>query len=175
LGLPDFRNAYGEPTAGDWIRQPELAKTIRTLAEGGADAYYRGPIGAAIAYRIVEAGGCMGVDDLANHAGAWVDPLRATFRGTEILEMPPPTQGVTALEALRIADGLDLGTDGPDRQHLLIEAMKRAFADRFVHLGDPEAMKIAPERMLADDWVEARRATIDPARATIAAPPTATG
>lgn len=170
LGLPDFRNAYGEPKAGDWIRQPELAQTIRTLAEEGPDSYYRGPIGAAIAYRIVAAGGCMGVDDLANHTGAWVDPLRATFRGTEILEMPPPTQGVTALEALRIADGLDLGGDGPDRQHLLIEAMKRAFADRFVHLGDPEAMKIAPERMLADDWVEARRATIDPARATIAEP-----
>ena len=60
--------------------------------------------------------------DVAAHSGAWVEPLRAPFRDAEILEMPPPTQGLTALEALRIADGLDLGADGPDRQHLLIEA-----------------------------------------------------
>ena len=57
----------------------------------------------------------MTADDLAAHAGAWVEPLRATFADLESLEMPPPTQGVTALEALRIVDGLDLGADGPDR------------------------------------------------------------
>ena len=68
--------------------------------------------------------------DVAAHAGAWVEPLRAPFRDVEILEMPPPTQGLTALEALRIVDGLDLGVDGPDRQHLLIEAVKLALADR---------------------------------------------
>ena len=74
------------------------------------------------------------------HAGAWVEPLRATVRGTEILEMPPPTQGMTALEALRITDGLIDGADGPDRQHLLIEAVKLALADRHEYLGDPDAM-----------------------------------
>ena len=76
--------------------------------------------------------------------------------------MPPPTQGLTALEALRIVDGLDLGADGPDRQHLLIEAIKLALADRRQYLGDPDAMTIAPERLLRDDWVAARRAEIDP-------------
>ncbi len=60
--------------------------------------------------------------------------------------MPPPTQGVTALEALRIVDGLDLGADGPDRQHLLIEAMKLAFADRDAYLGDPDAMTTSRAR-----------------------------
>jgi gamma-glutamyltranspeptidase/glutathione hydrolase len=170
LGLPDFQNAYGQPEPGDWIRQPELVRTIQTLADEGPDAYYRGPIGASIAFRVTEAGGCMTPEDVANHTGAWVEPLRAHFRGTEILEMPPPTQGVTALEALRIADGLDLGVDGPARQHLLIESMKRAFADRFVHLGDPAGMKLPPEQLLADEWVAARRATIDPERATLAEP-----
>jgi gamma-glutamyltranspeptidase/glutathione hydrolase len=168
FGLPDFHDYYGDVEAGDWLRQPELARTIRTLAADGPDAYYRGPIGAAIAERIQHAGGCMTAADVAAHTGAWVDPLRANFRDAEILEMPPPTQGLTALEALRIADGLDLGTDGPDRQHLLIESIKLALADRRRYLGDPDAMTIPPERLLRDDWVAARRTEIDPRRARAA-------
>src|SRR5205809_688727 len=80
-------------------------------------------------------------------------------------EMPPPTQGITALEALRIIDRLDLGPDGPDREHLLIEAMQLALTDRDAYVGDPDAMTVAPESMLADDWIEERRAQIDPERA----------
>ncbi len=106
--------------------------------------------------------------DVAAHAGAWVTPLRAPFRDVEILEMPPPTQGMTALEALRIVDGMGLGTDGPDREHLLIESVKLALADRRRYLGDPETMSIAPERLLRDDWIAARRAGIDPLRARVA-------
>ena len=168
FGLSDFRDAYGTLSAGDWVRQPELARTIRTLASEGPDAYYRGPIGAAVAERLQRAGGCMTAADVAAHEGAWVEPLRAAVRGVEILEMPPPTQGVTALEALRIVDGLDLGADGPDRQHVLIEAVKLALADRRRYLGDPDTMTIAPERLLRDDWIEARRRDIDPARARAA-------
>ncbi|MDQ1449467.1 MAG: gamma-glutamyltranspeptidase / glutathione hydrolase [Actinomycetota bacterium] len=167
FGLSDFHDAYGDPAPGDWIRQPELARTIRTLAEDGADAYYRGPIGAAIAERVQRAGGCMTAADVAAHAGAWVEPLRAPFRDVEILEMPPPTQGITALEALRIVDGLELGRDGPDREHLLIEAVKLALADRRHYLGDPDAMAIAPEQLLRDDWIASRRADVDPRRARV--------
>ena len=165
FGLHDFRNAYGSPAPGSWVRQPALARTLRVLADDGPSAYYRGPIGEAIAQRLQAAGGFMTAGDLAEHRGEWVEPLRATVRGTEILEMPPPTQGITALEALRIIDGLDLGPDGPDREHLLIEAMQLAFADRDAYLGDPDAMTVAAESMLADDWIEARRAQIDPDRA----------
>jgi len=167
FGLSDFRDAYGDLAPGDWVRQPELARTIRTLAEDGADAYYRGPIGAAIAERVQRAGGCMTVADVAAHAGAWVEPLRAPFRDVEILEMPPPTQGLTALEAMRIVDGLELGPDGPDREHLLIEAVKLALADRRRYLGDPDAMTIAPEQLLRDDWIASRRADVDPRRARV--------
>jgi gamma-glutamyltranspeptidase / glutathione hydrolase len=167
-GLPDFHAAYGDLRPGDWVRQPELARTIRTLAADGPDAYYRGPIGAAIAERLQRAGGCMTAADVAAHTGAWVEPLRASVRGVEILEMPPPTQGLAALEALRIVDGLDLGADGPDRQHLLIEAVKLALSDRRRYLGDPDAMTIAPERLLRDDWIVARRNEIDPRRARAA-------
>ncbi len=166
--LPDFHAAYGDVEPGDWVRQPELARTIRTLAADGPDAYYRGPIGEAIAARLQTAGGCMTAADVAAHSGAWVEPLRAPFRDVEILEMPPPTQGLTALEALRIADGLDLGSDGPDREHLLIESVKLALADRREYLGDPDAMTIDPQRLLRDDWIAARRAVVDPHRARVA-------
>lgn len=170
FGLHDFTNAYGAPTEGSWVRQPALARTLRVLADDGPEAYYRGPIGEAIAQRLQEAGGYMTTDDLREHQGAWVEPLRATVRGTEILEMPPPTQGIAALEALRIVDGLDLGTDGPERQHLLIEAMQLAFADRDAYLGDPDAMTVACESVLSDEWIGERRAQIDPVRATRFAP-----
>jgi gamma-glutamyltranspeptidase/glutathione hydrolase len=165
FGLTDFAAAYGDVDTGSWVRQPELARTIRTLADAGPDAYYRGPIGEAIAARIRDAGGCMTAGDVAAHRGAWVEPLRAQFRDAEILEMPPPTQGLTALEAMRIVDGLDLGADGPQRQHLLIEAVKLALADRRRYLGDPDAMTTPAQRLLQDDWVAARRAAIDPAHA----------
>src|SRR2546423_1533869 len=121
--------------------------------------------GAAIAARIQEAGGFMTDADLAAHEGAWVEPLRAEVRGTEILEMPPPTQGMTALEALRIVDGFALDGDGPDREHLLIEAVKSALADRQAYLGDPDAMRVRPETILADDWIAHRRASHQPRQA----------
>ncbi len=150
---------------GAWIRQPELARTIRALAAEGPDVYYRGPIGAAIAARIQDEGGFMTEGDIAAHHGAWVEPLIAHVRGTEILEMPPPTQGITALEALRIVDGFDLGADGPDREHLLIEAVKSALADRGQYLGDPDTMRVAPEALLGDDWIADRRAGIESGKA----------
>jgi gamma-glutamyltranspeptidase/glutathione hydrolase len=165
FGLHDFGEYYGDVEPGSWVRQPELARTIRALADDGPDIYYRGPIGDAIASRVRKAGGFMTAEDVAAHAGAWVEPLRATFRDTEILEMPPPTQGMMALEALRIVDGLDLPADGPDRQHLLIEAVKAAFADRDTYLGDPEHMTVDPYTLLDDAWVGERRAEIDPHKA----------
>jgi gamma-glutamyltranspeptidase/glutathione hydrolase len=165
VGLDDFAAAYGAPVTGDVVLQPALARTLRALAEQGPDHFYRGPVGRAVAERIGAAGGVMTTADLAAHEGAWVTPLRAPFRDVEICEMPPPTQGLAALEALRIVDSLALPPDGPDRMHLCIEAMKLALADRDAHVGDPEWMHLEPDRLVADDWIAARRAALDPARA----------
>jgi gamma-glutamyltranspeptidase / glutathione hydrolase len=165
FGWHDFANTFGHVTRGTWLRQPALARTIRLLADQGRDAYYKGPIAEAICERLQREGGVMSIEDVAAHEGAWVEPLRARVLGVEVLEMPPPTQGVTALEALRIVDGLDLGTDGPRREHLLIEAVKLALADRNAYLGDPDAMKVTPEVLLADEWIASRRAAIDEERA----------
>src|SRR6266542_3693539 len=167
-GFPDLQAAYADAEAGRPLRQPALARTIETLAADGPDAYYRGPIANAIADTHEADGGLLTVADLAAHEGQWVAPLCASYRDVEIAELPPPTQGVTALEALRILDGFPLPADGPDRHHLLIEAMKIALQDRDEHVSDPDAMAVAPQAMLTEDWIVDRRARIDPQHAATA-------
>jgi gamma-glutamyltranspeptidase/glutathione hydrolase len=163
--FPEWCAAYDGVAPGALLRQPALARLLDTIAADGPDGYYRGLPAEAIAETLQAAGAAMTADDLAAHRGAWVEPLRAGFRGVEVLELPPPTQGVTALEAMRVVDGLDLPVDGPDRHHLLIEAVKLALCDRDEHVGDPDVMRVEPQALLADEWVAERRARIDPSRA----------
>jgi gamma-glutamyltranspeptidase/glutathione hydrolase len=170
FGLDDFAHAYADAAADAWLAQPELAQTIKTLAADGPDAYYRGPIGEAIATRLADAGSFMVAGDVAAHRGEWVTPMSARFRDVDVFELPPPTQGATALEALRIVDGLDLPAPGAAREHLLIEAAKAALADRDSYIGDPATMTIDPAALFADPWVQRRRAAIDPQRASAPAP-----
>jgi gamma-glutamyltranspeptidase/glutathione hydrolase len=157
--------AHRDVEAGTVVRQPAMARTIELLAEEGPDAYYRGVVAAAIATAVQGAGGDLDPADLAAHTGEWVLPLRAVYRDLEVAELPPPTQGVTALEALRILDGCDLPSGGAAREHLLVEAVKLALADRDAHVTDPDHMTLLPGTLLADEWVDARRGRLDPARA----------
>jgi gamma-glutamyltranspeptidase/glutathione hydrolase len=161
----DLNHCYDGAVEGARLCQPGLARTISTLRDDGPDAYYRGPIGAAIAATLQRHGGLMVEADLSTHTSAWLDPLHASFGPVEVYELPPPTQGVTALEALRILDGLDLPGDGPERQHLIMEAVKIALADRDEHVTDPDAMLIDPYALLEEDWVGTRRDNIDPRHA----------
>src|SRR5262245_51791169 len=165
-----LRSTYEGLEAGDVLRQPALARTIETLAADGPAAYYLGPIADAITATHQAHGGLLAAEDLATHRGQWTVPLRASYRDVEIAELPPPTQGVTALEALRILDGFSVPEDGPDRHHLLIEATKLALQDRDAYVSDPAAMTVAPEEMLADAWTTERRARIDPQRAVVPEP-----
>lgn len=167
----DWNAAYPVRSPGALVRQPALARTIELLARDGPVAYYRGPIGEAIAEAVQRAGGSLCASDLADYGGSWVDPLRAHYRDLEICELPPPTQGVTALEILRILDGFALPPDGVDRHHLLIEACKLGLADRDCFVTDPAWMSVGPDDLLADEWIAERRARIDPTRAS--SPPSA--
>jgi gamma-glutamyltranspeptidase / glutathione hydrolase len=162
-GFEAWQRVYGDIGEGTVLRQPALARTIELLAAEGPDAYYRGPIADAIAAAVEEGGGALGSSDLAAHAGEWATPLRAAYRDVEVVELPPPTQGVTALEALRILDGFpDLGRAAPvAREHLRLEAFKAAMADRDRWVTDPEVMPVRAEALLADEWIEARRREID--------------
>jgi gamma-glutamyltranspeptidase/glutathione hydrolase len=158
-------HAHRDVEAGSVVRQPAMARTIEALAEDGPDAYYRGPIAQSIAGAVQRAGGDLEPADLAAHEGEWVAPLRAVYRDLEVAELPPPTQGVAALEALRILDGCELPSGGAAREHLLIEAVKLALADRDAHVSDPDHMTLPPGVLLSDEWIDARRGRLDPSRA----------
>jgi gamma-glutamyltranspeptidase/glutathione hydrolase len=169
--FPDWLAVYGGLGVGDRLVQEPLARLLELLAADGPDAYYRGPVAPAIESAIGRAGGFLTAADLADHHGRWAAPLRAGYRDVEVAELPPPTQGVTALEILRILDGFPIDSLPPaERAHVLIEAVKIGLRDRDDHVGDPDAMTVAPEDLLSDAWVAARRGAITPGRAAVAEP-----
>jgi gamma-glutamyltranspeptidase/glutathione hydrolase len=156
------------PHAGEWFRNPDLARTFRLIATQGADALYGGDLGRRIVERLHELGGYLTIDDLRQHRPEWVTPISASFHGYRVWELPPNGQGVATLEMLRILEPYDLralGHNSAAYLHLLIEAKKLAYADIARHVGEPNAMTIRPEALLTDPYVAARRAQIDSARA----------
>jgi gamma-glutamyltranspeptidase/glutathione hydrolase len=161
---------YGGHGDGDRLRQPALAATIRALGAAGPDEYYRGPIGASIAATVEEQGGALRASDLAAHEGCWVEPMLVPFAGATVAELPPPTQGVTALEMLALARVAGEGLPGVDRDHLFVEIAKRALEDRDRYVTDPEHMTTDPEWLLSDEHLAARAGDIDRDHALAALP-----
>ena len=156
------------PRAGERFANPGLARTLRAIAAGGKDAYYRGEIAAAIAAAVTAAGGVMTTDDLAAHASTWDTPISTVYRGLRVWECPPNGQGITALLALNILSGFDLAGQDPlsaDRWHLLIEALRLAFADTRWYVADPRVTRVPVDELLDASYAAQRRATIDPRRA----------
>ena len=126
--LPEGR----APVAGEIFSQVDLAATISAVAERGADAFYKGEIAASIARSTQQAGGYLSEEDLAAHESTFVEPISTDYRGIRVYEIPPPGQGVAALEMLNILEGFDLATMEPssaDRIHFEVEAKKLAFED----------------------------------------------
>jgi gamma-glutamyltranspeptidase/glutathione hydrolase len=152
--LPDGRSLFANP---------DLATTYEALARDGRDAFYRGTIARAIDAYMRRIDGHLRAADLAAHRGEWTDPICAPYRDVEVCELPPNTQGVVALEALRILEGFDLRAMGflsADSLHTQIEAMRLAFADRARYYGDPAFTRFDVRRLLRDDYTIARRALI---------------
>ncbi len=128
------------PRAGEIFRNPELANSLELIAAEGARAMYGGALGKAIAADITRRGGLLAEDDFAAHTSDWVDPIHTTYRGYDVYEMPPNSQGFVALEMLNILEGYDInamGHNSADYLHVLTEAKRIAFADRGAHLADP--------------------------------------
>lgn len=156
-----WRAIYSHAQPGSKFAQPSLARTIQTLIDRGPDAYYKGEIGESIAGTLQSHGGLMTTDDIANHHGDWVKPLSIDYRGTEILEMPPNTQGIALLEGMKIFEGLTAqGAGNSERDHLLLESMKLAIADRNAYVTDPDQMKIDPAQLGSEQWCSQRRALV---------------
>ena len=158
------------PRAGEIFRNPNLARTFEIVARGGVSAFYQGEIGEAIVSVIGEAGGCMSLDDLASHTSTWEEPISVDYRGLRVYECPPNGQGITALIALKILEGFDLGalaTLSTERLHLLIESLRLAFADSRWYVADPKFSNIPIEELLSKQYADERRRLIDRTRATI--------
>ncbi|RMH43806.1 MAG: gamma-glutamyltransferase family protein [Deltaproteobacteria bacterium] len=158
------------PAAGERIRNGALADVLRRIAAGGPDAFYRGPIAAAIARAVRDAGGVLGEEDLADHRSAWVDPIATRYRDVVVHECPPNGQGLVALLALNILRHrgvADLEPLGADRLHEVIEALRLAFADARACVADPDVASAPIAELLDDAYARARAAQIDRARATV--------
>lgn len=161
------------PRAGEIFRQRNLARTLRTLAEGGRDAFYKGPIARSIADYMKENGGFITVEDLAATKSEWVEPISTNYRGYQVYEIPPNGQGITALIALNILEGFDLKSmksQPTQYYHTLIEATKLAFADRNRYIADPAFAKVPVAQLLSKEYAAKRRALINPQKA-IDSPP----
>lgn len=151
---------------GETLVQADLANSLRWIAEGGAAAFYDGPIAALIAAEMERAGALMDARDLAAYRPVVREPLIARFRGHELLLMPPPSSGGVALaQILALLEPFELrreGGFGPRARHLFAEASRRAFADRAQWLGDPDAVSVPVERLLSAEHLAPLRASIDP-------------
>jgi gamma-glutamyltranspeptidase/glutathione hydrolase len=157
------------PGPGDVFANPNLARSLDLIAAGGAEAFYRGPLARALVADVAARGGLLTERDFADHTADWVDPISTTYRGVEVLEMPPSTQGFVALEMLNLMEGFDvraMGLNSADFLHVISEAKKLAFADRSAYLADRDAMAagVLPA-LISKDYANARRGEIDMARA----------
>ena len=155
------------PRAGEIFRQKNLARTLRTLARGGRDAFYKGEIARAIVDYCQKNGGFLSMQDFAEHKSDWVEPIATDYRGYKVFECPPNGQGLTALLTLNILEGFDLASMNarPDLYyHTLIEATKLAFADRNKYIADPAFAKVPVAQLLSKDYAASRRALINPDR-----------
>ncbi|MCI0550971.1 MAG: gamma-glutamyltransferase [Anaerolineae bacterium] len=158
------------PHAGEIFRNPGLARTFEMIARGGKSAFYQGEIAEAIVSVMKEAGGTMSVDDLASHVSTWEEPISVTYRELRVYECPPNGQGITALIALNILEGFDLASFeslSTERLHLMIEAMRLAFADAGWYVADPAFSNIPIRELLSKEYANKCRKLIDKTRATI--------
>jgi gamma-glutamyltranspeptidase/glutathione hydrolase len=160
---------------GDILKQPDLAKTLTLIAEKGSAGFYGGEVAEAIEKEMSANGGLITRDDLKNYEPKKRTPIRGTYRGYEIISMPPPSSGGTVLvEMLNILEGFDLAEAGfgsARNLHVMVEAMRRAYSDRALHLGDPDFNPDMPiERLTSKEHAAELRRTINLDRASKSSP-----
>ena len=164
-----FLPAGHAPRPGEVFTNPHLAATLQTIAAGGRDAFYKGPIARAIVADMKQRDGLLDERDFAQHGADWIEPISARYRGYDVYELPPNTQGATVLEMLNILEGFDLqsmGYQSPAYLHALVEAKRIAFADRAAYVADPASVPPAVlKTLISKEYAALRRKDIDPMRA----------
>lgn len=152
------------PKAGQIFQQPDLARTLHAIAESGPDAFYRGSVAEEIDRSMREAGGIMTAEDLRSHESELVDPISTDYRGFTVYQTGLPTNGMIHLEEMNILEHSDLpkmSHNSANALHLMVEAKKRAFADRIAYAGDPRFVDVPLEQLLSSDFAKDRYDTID--------------
>ncbi len=156
---------HGEaPRAGQVLVQRALAQTLRAIAEGGRDAFYRGPLAKSIVAFLDTQGGLLTLDDFADYEAVWEEPIRTTYRGYDVYAPPPNSSGFQILETLGILAHCDvqaLGYGTSRYLHFLMEAAKLSVTDRIAHAGDPEHTPVPLDRLLDPDYAKAQLSRID--------------
>jgi gamma-glutamyltranspeptidase/glutathione hydrolase len=154
---------------GEIFSNPHLAATLEAVGKGGRDAFYKGAIARAIVADMRKRDGLLDERDFAEHKADWVEPISTTYRGYEVYEMPPNTQGFVVLEMLNILEGFDvkaMGHNSPEALHALVEAKRIAFADRAAYDGDPASVPASVlKTLISKDYAALRRKEIDPQHA----------
>ncbi|MCH7498060.1 MAG: gamma-glutamyltransferase [Candidatus Marinimicrobia bacterium] len=169
---PNFRATYmpggRTPRKGEVFKNPQLARTLTMIAQGGRDAFYRGEIARSIDAFMQKMGGYLAYDDLASHTSEWVEPVSSNYRGYDVWELPPNGQGIAALQILNILEGYDLaamGLGSVDYVHHFVEAKKLAFEDRARFYADRAFADVPVKTLISKKYARQRRKLIDPKRA----------
>lgn len=150
------------PGAGEIWRSPDHAGTLQSIAETGANSFYRGDLADRTDHFSKKFGGFLRKEDLENYQPEWVDPIKVHYRGYDVWEMPPNGHGLVALMALNILKGFEFTSkEAPDACHRQIEAMKLAFADGKRYITDPKKMKVKVEALLSEEYAAERRKLIE--------------
>lgn len=169
---PGFKETFmpngRSPAKGEVFRNPQMARTLEKIAGGGRDYFYKGEIASAIASFMKEHQGFLTEKDFADHKSEWVEPVSTNYRGYDVWELPPNTQGIAALETLNVLEGYDLkglGFGSKEHVHLFVEAKKLAFEDRAKFYADPDFNRIPVRELISKRYAAGRRKLIDLKRA----------
>jgi gamma-glutamyltranspeptidase/glutathione hydrolase len=164
----NFWDYFGDISANEPFRQPELARTLRRIAELGAEDFYRGDTARLIVEQMERSGGLITINDLESYRAVWREPLRSPWRDYQILAAPPPSSGGFAvIQLLKMKDDLErqfagLAHNSPQYIHLVAEMEKRVFADRAEYLGDPDFVNNRMQELLDDDYIARRALEVNP-------------
>jgi gamma-glutamyltranspeptidase/glutathione hydrolase len=164
----DYLPGGQAPRVGQVVQLPGLARSLAQIVEGGAAAFYEGEIADAIVRTVQRQGGVLTHDDLKRHTSTWDTPISTDYRGLQVVECPPNGQGLAVLQALNILEAWDIGALpalSPERLHLMVEALRLAFADARYYVADQHTNPAPLEFLLSREYAAQRRALIDPGRA----------
>ena len=156
------------PAEGEIWKNPGLAKTLQSIADGGRDAFYKGDIAKTIANYMEKNGGFLSYEDLSSHSGNWVDPVSTNYRGYDVWELPPNGQGIAALQILNIMELFDISSmdhDSAEYVHLFTEIKKLVFEDRAKYYADSEFNKIPVTTLISKDYAQKRSGLLNLDRA----------